>query len=673
MSDLINDLLTLSKASRQDLRVGPVDMQRLAETVLAEVLPAAERGRSDVTLHPLPAAVGDEGLVRQIFTNLLGNAVKFSAKKERRSIEVGARRIGDETAYFVRDDGVGFPAECSGRGSSRPSSAFTMPGTSRGRESGSPSFAASWSATEGASGPRARPAPAPRSGSSSASRERRRTWGWGRGAPGHDRAAIGAAPGEDLATSEQTWTDVVYEIHEVDRTSSCPSRSRIEERSHRVAPGVPASGPQTRAQGLTGGGSVTFVPKDAPEGLDGDRLVKEDGQVGRDSDGPAVGMVGLARDFTDERAVAPSALQAETFLEVFLEQSPIYVFFKDENIRAVRLSRNYEKLLGRPLSELLGKNMDELFPSDLAKAMVADDQRVLREGRPIEVQEDFGGRHYQTFKFPVVSAGAPAYLAGYTIDVTDRVRAEAQVRALNEGLESRVRERTADLEEANRELEAFAYSVSHDLRAPVRHLDGFLALLEEDLGSRLDGPAAHDIARARAAARRMGRLIDALLEFSRTRRTNLAKGTVQVGEIVAEVVDELRASDAARNVEWKVSELAAVEADRTLLRVVLFNLVSNAVKFTGKTDRPVVEIGPVSEPVGQTGFFVRDNGAGFDPAYSGKLFGVFQRLHHESEFEGLGIGLATVHRIVVRHGGRIRAESSPGAGATFFVTFPSGT
>lgn len=408
------------------------------------------------------------------------------------------------------------------------------------------------------------------------------------------------------------------------------------------------------------------------------RIVRPDGSVRhvkascatvRDRDGRVERVTGLIRDVTEERLAARALCENEAIFQMFLEKSPIYVFFKDKDIRALRLSRNFEELLGRPLSELLGKNMDDLFPSDLAKAMVADDQRVLREGRPIEVHEEFEGRHYDTVKFPVLPEGSPAFLAGYTIDVTDRWRAFEEVRALNEGLEQRVKERTAALEAANRELEAFAYSVSHDLRAPLRHVDGFLSLLEEDLGGRLDAEDTHLLESARAAALRMGRLIDALLDFSRTTRAQMHPSRVELDPILAEVLEEQRPT-APGPVEWRIGALPAVRGDRALLRIVLTNLVSNALKFSAKTGHPVVEVGPVGGEGNEAGFFVKDNGAGFDPAYAGKLFGVFQRLHRQSDFDGLGIGLATVHRIVGRHGGRIVAESSPRAGASFRVFLP---
>ncbi len=469
----------------------------------------------------------------------------------------------------------------------------------------------------------------------------------------------------ELEGNVLTWDDRMLEIHGLSREAAPAGKDDWERLVHPDDLGdVRKETAAVLSEGRECDLEFRIVRPDGSV-----RHVRANAVVVRDADGRAERLVGLNRDVTQERLAARAVCENEAIFEMFLERSPIYVFFKDREIRSLRLSRNYEQLLGRPLEQLLGKNMDELFPSDFAKAMVADDQRVLREGRPIEVHEEFGGRHYQTLKFPVFSGGSPAFLAGYTIDVTDRWLALEEIRTLNEELEGRVKERTAALEVANHELEAFAYTVSHDLRAPVRHVDGFLGLLEEDLKGRLDAADAHLLETARTAAVRMGRLIDALLDFSRTSRAQMNPTGVELDPVLADVLEVVGPAAAGR-VEWRIGPLPAVCGDRALLRIVFDNLVSNALKFSAKAGHPVIEVGPAEGAGSEAGFFVRDNGVGFDPAFSGKLFGVFQRLHRQSDFEGLGIGLATVHRIVGRHGGRIVAESSPGAGATFRVFLP---
>jgi signal transduction histidine kinase len=228
----------------------------------------------------------------------------------------------------------------------------------------------------------------------------------------------------------------------------------------------------------------------------------------------------------------------------------------------------------------------------------------------------------------------------------------------------------AALEEANSELAAFSYSISHDLRAPIRAVDGFGRMLEEDYGDRLEGDGKRFLLTIRAEARRMGRLIDDLLAFSKLTRTEVTDTDVDMRSLASEVVEQLRRDTVETAAEFRIGELPVSRGDRPMLRQVFTNFVSNAVKFSGRAERPLVEIGGERRN-GENVYWVRDNGVGFDMRYAGKLFGVFQRLHRSDEFEGTGVGLAIVQRVVVRHGGRVWAESSPGAGASFFFTLPA--
>ena len=253
----------------------------------------------------------------------------------------------------------------------------------------------------------------------------------------------------------------------------------------------------------------------------------------------------------------------------------------------------------------------------------------------------------------------------------DQRDSTAQIRNLNADLEKRVADRTVALEAANRELEAFAYSVSHDLRAPLRHMDGFLAMLGQHLGDRLDSEGAHFLEVAQRAAVRMAQLVDGLLSFSRLGRAPLHLEAIAADQLLASVIEEFKEEWVGRPVRWQLAPLPELQADRVLVRLVFQNLLGNALKFTRGRAEAVIEVGPIEGLAGERGVLVRDNGAGFDPAYGHKLFGVFQRLHREDEFEGTGIGLANVHRIVTRHGGRVWAEGRPGLGAAFFVTFPA--
>jgi PAS domain S-box-containing protein len=252
-------------------------------------------------------------------------------------------------------------------------------------------------------------------------------------------------------------------------------------------------------------------------------------------------------------------------------------------------------------------------------------------------------------------------------DVTERKRTQLELERLNRELEDRVRSRTAQLEAANKELEAFSYSVSHDLRAPVRHIDGFVKLLEREQPPATD-KAAHYLRTIASSSHRMANLIDDLLALSRTGRAPLEMRTVALGPLVEEVIVDLRPDMARRKIEWRVAPLPAVRGDPSLLRVVLQNLLENAVKYTKLQATALVEVGSLRLDEGDTAIFVRDNGVGFDMRYSDRLFGVFQRLHRAEDFEGTGIGLATARRVIHRHGGRMWGEGEPGRGACFYFT-----
>ena len=266
--------------------------------------------------------------------------------------------------------------------------------------------------------------------------------------------------------------------------------------------------------------------------------------------------------------------------------------------------------------------------------------------------------------------GKPIKVIGTTQDITEQQLAQQEIHRLNAELESRVRERTAELTTANKELESFAYSISHDLRAPLRGIDGFSHLLAEEYGERLDAQGKSYLERVRAAAQRMGTLIDDILELSRVSRHSMRRSQVDLSRLAHEILDELKQGAPAHALTVSIAEGCTAFGDPQLLRVMMQNLLENAWKYSGREAAPRIEFGRETQD-GETVLFVRDNGVGFDMKYADRLFTPFQRLHKPEEFEGTGIGLATVARIVHRHGGRVWAESAAGKGTVLRFTLPN--
>jgi PAS domain S-box-containing protein len=397
-------------------------------------------------------------------------------------------------------------------------------------------------------------------------------------------------------------------------------------------------------------------------------------------DGTVVQWFGANTDIHEQRAMREELRAEKLRLEKMAAASPQLLHSVNStpegHVTFPYVSPSFVKLFGISAERLAADGFALLslyHPDDMAgvRLSVEESRKNLSPWRHewrVRVPER-GQVWVEGHSMPVLEPDGSITWHGSLNDISERKRAEHEIKTLNAELEQRVRTRTSELEAANRELEAFSYSVSHDLREPLRAINGFSRALVEDFGAELPEEARRYVDAIVAGATRMGRLIDDLLSFSRLARKALQVRAVDTQALVGECIAELSAADAP-GVEIRVGALAPCRADPALLRQVFVNLLSNALKYSRKREKPRVEVDCRTGERGEIIYFVRDNGAGFDMQYAGKLFGVFQRLHRQDEFEGTGVGLAIVQRIVTRHGGRVWAEAAPDRGATFSFTLP---
>ena len=363
--------------------------------------------------------------------------------------------------------------------------------------------------------------------------------------------------------------------------------------------------------------------------------------------------------------------RVEKLMNSVIENNPVMIFLKDaKDLRFMLFNKAAEEITGFKRDELIGKSDHDLFTNNEADFFTAKDRHVLRQRDVLDIPEQTiqtrhaGLRVLHTRKMALLDdTGDPQYLLGVSEDITERKRAEESIRQLNIDLQKQ----SDQLQAANKELEAFSYSVSHDLRAPLRSIDGFSQALQEDYADKLDSEGKDHLRRVRASTQRMGQLIDDMLNLSRITRGEMRCESIDLTAMAEVIAADLQKTAPGRDVEFVISEGLVVQGDARLLRIMLDNLLNNAWKYTSKQPRARIEVG-FAQNNGQSAYFVRDDGVGFDMAYAGKLFGAFQRLHGMAEFSGTGIGLATVQRIIHRHGGRVWAQGKVDQGATFYFT-----
>jgi PAS domain S-box-containing protein len=409
----------------------------------------------------------------------------------------------------------------------------------------------------------------------------------------------------------------------------------------------------------------------------------------------------------ERKHIEESLREAEARAEAIIQNLPnglIHVL--DRDLRYLYNAGVGMQRLGLTNETMVGKSIFDVLEPGTATHLAAACQRVL-SGESVQLEGEFGGESFLVHAAPLRdAAGQVNRILALSINITDRKRAEMQlleaqaelremltasdrsrrallslvedqrqseerIRELNSDLEQRVHDRTAQLEAANQELEAFAYSVSHDLRAPLRALNGFSSALLDDYHDSLDEQGQHFLMRIQEASRRMGQLIDDLLRLSRVTRRELKREDLNLSQLAEEIAEELKAQDPDRSVDFLITPDLTVQADPHLMRIALENLLNNAYKFSAKTQHACIQVGAV-EQNGQPTYFVRDNGVGFDMTYVNKLFAPFQRLHSPEQFAGTGIGLVTVQRIITRHGGRVWPHAGVNEGATFFFTLGTG-
>lgn len=384
-----------------------------------------------------------------------------------------------------------------------------------------------------------------------------------------------------------------------------------------------------------------------------------------DERGEVVGTVHIAKDITERKKAEEILRQTRDYLDNLINYANAPIVVWDPHFRITRFNHAFERLTGMKADEAIGEQLEVLFPEESREHAMGHIMDAITghrmEVEEIPIQHKDGSVRIVLWNSATLYTSdgrTPVATIAQGNDITERKQAEDELK-----------QRTAELEDANKELESFTYSVSHDLREPLRTIDGFTRIMNEDYRSKLDTEGQKLLDTILSGTERMGQLITDLLSFSRISRQYMSTSVVDMNKLAMSVAEELKKGNSGRNINIMIGQLLPANGDTSMMRQVLANLISNAIKFTRPKEKTIIEIGcSVSDT--ENIYYVRDNGVGFDPQYADKLFNIFQRLHSDEQFEGTGVGLAIVYRIIQRHGGRVWAESEPDKGATFYFALP---